>query len=743
MPPLAHSERKERGIPSQEYRVHIEAVETRAAANVAALAKYAPKYAEKLQASALWAARFHDLGKLDDDNQAVLRVGSRNPLPVAHEYAGAHHLFGKHQHVAAALAYYHHSGLKNLAAEITTSKPFRHPLKNNITEEGICRAAKLHTKYAAEHIRLFPNHALEGEDGVRHFRELGAYNGLFWRLALSCLVDADHGDTASNYQQEADVSPVQCRWAERSEALERHVQELRKKGTGDPRRQRLRQEFYEACRDGNFEESMYACDGPVGTGKTTAIMAHLLKVARERGLRRIIVVLPYTNIINQSVKVYREALCLDGEQAEQVVAAHHHLADYSDLESRQLATLWNCPIVVTTAVQFFESLAASSTARLRKLHQLPGSGLLFDEAHAAIPVQLWPQTWKWLRELTTEWSCHAVLASGSLARFWETGGLLSSAEQVPDLIQPSLRQRLHEAEHVRVRYQRVKEPMRLDDVVKFVAAKAGPRLVIVNTLVNAAIVARKMKDDGMDVMHLSTALAPIHRAPIVKRIQERLKHTADSNWTLVATSCVEAGVDLSFVSGIREAASACSLLQVAGRVNREGENGSEENAVWTVTLTGQQFTKNRQLDAATRVLHALFEIGAVGMQDGSKLATEALVRELNEVGHNAAEDILNAETKRAYEDVSSLYRVIEDETVPVLVPPGSMSVEKGQRPDAQMLQESAVSVRRSALHGFNVREVPGYPRVYAWNLAYDPEFLGYMAGALTVRDSESLKLLTV
>src|SRR5262249_27373691 len=140
--------------------------------------------------------------------------------------------------------------------------------------------------------------------------------------------------------------------------------------------------------------------------------------ARARHLRHILVVLPFTNIIDQSVKVYREALTLPDENPERVVAAHHHQADFESVQTRQLATLWDCPVTVTTAVQFFETLASNHTARLRKLHELTGSAIFIDEAHAAIPPHLWPLTWKWLTELTDEWGCHAVLASGSLARFW-------------------------------------------------------------------------------------------------------------------------------------------------------------------------------------------------------------------------------------------------------------------------------------------------------------------------------------
>lgn len=110
-----------------------------------------------------------------------------------------------------------------------------------------------------------------------------------------------------------------------------------------------------------------ACDSPVGSGKTTAVMVHLLHAAVTKNLRRIFVVLPFTNIIDQSVDVYRRALLRDGEAPEDVVAAHHHKAEFSEPEARQYSFLWHAPIVVTTAVQFFQTLAARMPAALRKL----------------------------------------------------------------------------------------------------------------------------------------------------------------------------------------------------------------------------------------------------------------------------------------------------------------------------------------------------------------------------------------
>ena len=179
-------------------------------------------------------------------------------------------------------------------------------------------------------------------------------------------------------------------------------------------------------REVKADERIVACDSPVGTGKTTAVMAHLLHVAAERGLRRVFVVLPFTNIIDQSVDVYRRALVLDGESAGW---RGRRASPSRRVQRRELARLaatharWDAPIVVTTAVQFFETLAARETAALRKLHQVPGSAIFVDEAHAAMPAPLWPQMWQWLRELCDDWGCHLVLAQRFPGPVLGIGGL--------------------------------------------------------------------------------------------------------------------------------------------------------------------------------------------------------------------------------------------------------------------------------------------------------------------------------
>src|SRR5690606_12775898 len=152
---------------------------------------------------------------------------------------------------------------------------------------------------------------------------------------------------------------------------------------------------------------------------TTALAAHALRVSIDRQLDRIFVVLPFTNLVEQTVSRLRAALTLPGEDAERVVIAHHHRADFSNVSSRSLAQTWRAPVVVTTAVQFFETMSAAAAHSLRKLHRACHAAIIIDEAHAAIPFYQWQAHLAWFQELTGAWGSHVILASGTLPEFWK------------------------------------------------------------------------------------------------------------------------------------------------------------------------------------------------------------------------------------------------------------------------------------------------------------------------------------
>lgn len=723
-PSLAHSPRPPYG--PQSYSEHSRNVERDARANASRACEFYSGVEDRqaLIDDVAVAAAYHDLGKLDGKNQDVLSRVSRQRLPLAHEDAGVCHLLECGRNEAAVLIAAHHGGLFDEIEEL--KKP-----------TAVFRNLKVAAHVDRQRPAYVSLHEAEGCAVVGPAAQSIALHrtGFERRLALSCLVDADHGDTARHYGDEAPQLP-NPQWASRLRKLDEYVAALPRESERAGDRMRV----YEECRSAPIEPGIRSCDAPVGSGKTTAVMAHLLKVAAERRLRHVFVVLPYVNIVRQSVQTYRDALVLPGEDPEIVVAEHDHQADFDSLDARKLATLWRAPIIVTTAVQFFETIGAHHPARLRKLHELAGSAAFIDEAHAALPAHLWPQMWLWLEEWVSNWSGHVVLASGTLPRFWELAEFVNPPKTdtgVPDLISEALSKDLVATEGSRVAIRRHESALTLDELIEFFLSKVGPRLVVLNTVQSAAMVADRMRRaHHADVVHLSTALTPADRLRVLDQIRARLKWPTD--WTLVATSCVEAGLDLSFQNGFRETATTASIIQLSGRVNRQAKHTAAE--VWDFHVHDASLPNNPQLEVAQRVLTRLFKDGSVGLWTASRLTLRAMQLEVTEGQSQRARELCKMESSRRYPEVARLCRVIDTDSRFVVINEDLVeTLRKGRYVPVGVLLKGSVQIWATKLRKMPVALLRGDGNdphsIYVWNGDYDPDFLGYMVGQLEPKDS--------
>lgn len=714
--PLAHSARKK--YPPQTYEAHVRGVCERAGKYAAEAECYSVKANGILSIIVRDSALLHDLGKLEERNQSVLCEQSRRRrhLPVDHTDAGSAALQKMGSGCAAMLVYSHHQGLPDLSTEFAArgGSIFRNGNAEVRAETDAALPALLR-----QHEALFPR---------KPNKEVQAYDGdpaVFLRMALSCLADADHGDTAAAFRQTEKAMP-ELRPQERLAALDHYVSKF---GETDERSS-LRRELYQSCRSVEAHSGFSVCGSPVGSGKTTAVMAHLLEQACKRNARRIFVVLPYTSIIRQSVDIYRKALVLPGETPEDVVAELHSRADFEDIETRYLTALWRAPIVVTTAVAFFETLSSHNPAALRRLHELPGSLIFVDEAHSALPLRLLPLAWHWMNVLSDEWSCYWVLASGSLVRYWELQplfGLSMPRPEIAELVRPDLQRELSRYESNRITFRWREKPIGRKELAEWVQEALGPRLLILNTVQSAAVIAADMAAEfgQTHVEHLSTALTPEDRGNTIDRIRRRLADPDDADWTLVATSCVEAGVDFSFRTGFREISSLLSLLQAAGRVNRHGRN--TEAVMWSFSLQDDSMLpKNPALDVSAAVLRSYFQ---KRLPITPELSTRSMQDELvrDDSCMSAICDFAELEAAQQFRTLAQKFRVIDQKTV-LAVPDDSMAsaIAEG-RASWQELQRHAVSVRKEKIVLWHLREIAD--GIYQWTLGYD-SFLGYMHGVL-------------
>ena len=391
----------------------------------------------------------------------------------------------------------------------------------------------------------------------------------FIRMLYSCLVDADFLATErfmSGYDRAAPHIPME----ELEKKLDDYVAPwFPPQGELNT----LRCAVLQQCRKlGETEEpGLFTLTVPTGGGKTVSSLAFALAHAKKHGLDRIIYVIPYTSIIEQNAGVFRQIL---GEKA---VLEHHSgvlydLEQEADPDSLRLAKAtenWDMPVVVTTAVQFFESLFASRSSKCRKLHNLARSVIIFDEAQM-LPVPMLRPCVYAISQLVAHFGATAVLCTATqpalIPVFEEFLPGIKAKELCPASVFTS-------SVFSRVTFR--KTGKKSWDELSAELNEQNQVLCIVNSRKGAQEVFSRLEGEGC--FHLSTLMYPAHREQILTEIRCRLKDGQPCR--VVSTSLIEAGVDVDFPVVYREEAGLDSVLQAAGRCNREGKRNPEESIV--------------------------------------------------------------------------------------------------------------------------------------------------------------------
>ena len=739
MIPLAHSAREHTPGPDP-YARHITATRERAERNCTEMLRFAAESRRVISDAVKDAALFHDLGKLDAANQAVLNGSTSGPLPWDHIDAGVAHTSTFSRAAAWLIRAHHAPGLPNKSLHFDPDelgmklRGRRHddPQKVSYHDHFVQKErTDLHLRdYLGLHDSVLSLSPVSGQcDKVLH--------GLDMRLALSCLVDADHSDTAFFDIGNELPSEPQPKWQLRLQQLKNYVAGLPKgNNEAEIERNKVRNQFFEKCAAANTTGNMFCCEGPVGIGKTTSLTAFLLNQAIANQLRRIIIVAPFTNILLQTADRLRKALVLPEEVhiADKIIVEQHHRADFASRDARSMASLWKAPIVLTTAVSFFETIGACDPSSLRKLHSLPGSAVFLDESHAALPLRLLPQSWKWLKELSANWSCKFVFASGTLTRFWENENIVRKTETLPELLPSQQANAVFAAEKRRVHYRTLNESQVVDlaTLTKAIQKSEGPRLAIFNTVQNAAIAANYLRDSKHRVVHLSTALTPNDRGTVYLNIIDMLNDPKQTDWTLVATSCVEAGVDFSFRTAFRERFSVSSILQVGGRVNRNSEyNNVGGSDVWDFALSDANTTHHPAASLSAPILLSMIESGHLNNMRASDSASNAMNSEILRSGGVAEDLLMKAERSNDYPTVGKLCKVIDADTRLVVVDCSLIErIQQRERIRFGELLAGSVQLWATKIQKLRMESFPNMPEVYHWQDDYDPNFLGYMKGVL-------------
>ena len=394
----------------------------------------------------------------------------------------------------------------------------------------------------------------------------------FTRMLFSCLVDADYADTGEFMDGQApdvnETASIEQLW----ERLQAYIADwFPPKGELNARRCAI---LEQCIREGQERApGLFTLTVPTGGGKTVASMAFALAQARKQGMERIVYVIPYTSIIEQTADTFRKIL------GPENVLEHHSGVVFDTEEDGELTPdalklvrateTWDMPVVVTTAVQFFESLFSCRPSQCRKLHSLARSVIIFDEAQMLPLPYLRPCVWA-ISQLAKHYGASAVLCTATQPAL---GPLLR--EFAPELSMEELCPMSAEDWDAfqRVTFHRAGK-LTWDELAGQLQGQ-NQVLCVVNRRKTAQAVFQRLTGEGN--FHLSTLMYPAHRKAVLAEIRRRLHEGLPCR--VVSTSLIEAGVDVDFPAVYREEAGLDSILQAAGRCNREGRRSPEESIV--------------------------------------------------------------------------------------------------------------------------------------------------------------------
>lgn len=675
------------GVP-EPLRIHLAAVANRTSVFMAA---WEHEFAGWI------AGIYHDFGKYSDQMQQRLEnpatIGGKNHAAVGACWIAFHY---KNSLPFALAVLYHHGGLKCFhGSQRKMLEVLLKDMANNsdgYTETDLKVLAK---RCAAE----FPDVPVEPISKLLTGKM--AADMLDVRMIASALDDADFIETEAHFAGDPNVLRryrPEGASLDVDRALSAVSAFIATKTTENKIVRDVRSTLCSSCRDaGDYPVGSYFLTAPTGSGKTLSMLLFALRHAEIHGLRRIVLVMPFLNIIDQTAMLYREIFSVENGFPENYVLEDHSLAGFdsidteNDLEDERqrirklLSENWDAPIVLTTSVKFFESLHANRNSKLRKLHRLAKSVVLFDEAQSLPPdlAAISLATLSRLAGADSPYGSSVVFATATQPAFESLSPVVekysSHGWKPKPLISGETVGRLFDSMSDRVRVSwRELEPIELEELAdELVDNSQKQTLCILNLKRHAQrlveLLAERLKKEI--VFHLSTAMCPKHRKKVLDTVMARLNK--GDPVVLISTQCVEAGVDISFPVVYRALAPLESIAQAAGRCNRHG--GETGNVIVFTPSDEKGYFPPGYGEGISVTQTLLAEQRAEGCNpdDLNLLNSPEFIRRYYKLffalGNYDSERSSQAELHRAvdagyFEEVSKKYRLIPGDMVNVLVP---------------------------------------------------------------------------
>jgi len=416
---------------------------------------------------------------------------------------------------------------------------------------------------------------------------------------------------------------------------------------------------------------------PTGGGKTLAAMSFALRhvVAHQaKGMRRVIVAVPYTSIIEQNSGVYASAL-----GSWNVVEHHSNLDDFNEDDEADESTIrrrlscenWDAPVIVTTNVQLFESLFAHKRRRTRKLHNIAGSVIILDEAQC-VPVGFMDLIVPMLRDLVDHYGCTVVISTATQPAWQQRRGKPAFGipeEKIRAIIPPGAGlSRVEAFDRVQVEWPDSTEPLSHEDLAQQLATEPCV-MAIAHRKKDAQWLARRLKEllPAERVFHLSTNMCPAHRRKVLKEIRSALEDYRQSGipCRIVSTQLVEAGVDLDLPVIYRAMAGLDSIVQAAGRCNREGKLGRKGRVV---VFHSETPPPDCHLKRCAEITANILSEQDGQIDIGDPAAFEVFFRKLYFASNTDSKHLARHESDLNFETLGREFRLIDEtQQVPVVV----------------------------------------------------------------------------
>ena len=471
------------------------------------------------------------------------------------------------------------------------------------------------------------------------------------RMLFSCLVDADY--TVSSEQTLEEREGLQAE--KLLQDLQVYMDKLRKKSHADKKLNQLRDNVFQICGNaGKMPPGLFTLTAPTGVGKTLSLLHFALQHCVTFGKRRILLVLPFLTLTEQSQKEYEKLI-------------PHILADHSQSrlskEHRDLAARWDAPFIITTSVRFFESLFSCHPKDCRKLHNIAQSVILFDEAQS-LPANLSTATIQAVEALCNDYGCTMVFSSATQPDF---GALPNLKGWNPKEILPDFKPYYEALRRTRVDW-RLKRPTSFETIAKEMSQRESV-CTIVNLRRHAVKLFKALKkecpqSEQDSLFFLTTDLCPAHRSDVIEAIKARLQNHLPCR--VVATQCIEAGVDLDFQFMYRALAPLEAIIQAAGRCNRNGTLPG--GGIVTVFIPedagrlypGDSYQKGAEI---VKIMWSSSEDLDIHNPENIKKYYQYLLRQAKD-----KPELTNAIKSEDYETVENEYKLIAKQGVQVLVP---------------------------------------------------------------------------